>query len=375
MHARARSRSRPLPRTTILTVIASLMTALGTHSALAASVTCGEVITQDTKLESDLVDCPEHGIVIGSDNISLDLGGHMIDGDPEGFFDNGIDNSAGYDGVSIRNGTVREFDTGIALVGTIDNHVEALVVSTANFGNGIVVDGFARLDSHSNRIEKNTLSGNGGAGIDLLGSFRNSVTKNTITANGSGLQLFASNFNQLEKNVVSRNAGQGFSLFASDGNRMTKNTVSDNGLHGYLIVDDADENLVEKNVVSGNAVGIFIGDSKRRPGAEHNVVLRNDVYDNGQDGIVLQGPSHEPPFPPAPGATATLIERNAANGNGDDGIDVRAPSTTIRKNRANDNSDLGIEAVAGVTDGGGNRATGNGNPLQCVNVVCDPSGG
>jgi hypothetical protein len=33
-------------------------------------------------------------------------------------------------------------------------------------------------------------------------------------------------------------------------------------------------------------------------------------------------------------------------------------------------TDLGIEAVAGVLDGGGNRALGNGNPLQCLKVVC-----
>jgi uncharacterized membrane protein len=31
---------------------------------------------------------------------------------------------------------------------------------------------------------------------------------------------------------------------------------------------------------------------------------------------------------------------------------------------------FGIEAVPGVTDGGGNKASGNGNPLQCLNVFC-----
>jgi hypothetical protein len=39
-------------------------------------------------------------------------------------------------------------------------------------------------------------------------------------------------------------------------------------------------------------------------------------------------------------------------------------------NIANQNQDLGIEAVPGVIDGGGNRAAGNGNPLQCTNVLC-----
>jgi hypothetical protein len=42
----------------------------------------------------------------------------------------------------------------------------------------------------------------------------------------------------------------------------------------------------------------------------------------------------------------------------------------LTSNTANDNVDFGIEAVPGVIDGGGNRAFGNGNPLQCLNVVC-----
>ena len=48
---------------------------------------------------------------------------------------------------------------------------------------------------------------------------------------------------------------------------------------------------------------------------------------------------------------------------------VRA-STTLTQNTANANRDVGIEAVPRVTDGGGNKASGNGNQLQCTNVIC-----
>jgi hypothetical protein len=34
------------------------------------------------------------------------------------------------------------------------------------------------------------------------------------------------------------------------------------------------------------------------------------------------------------------------------------------------NADLGIEAASNTTDGGGNKARHNGNPAQCVGVVC-----
>ena len=49
--------------------------------ALANHVTCGDVITTDTTLDSDLLDCPGHGIVIGAPGITLDLNGHTVDGD------------------------------------------------------------------------------------------------------------------------------------------------------------------------------------------------------------------------------------------------------------------------------------------------------
>ena len=44
--------------------------------ALASHVSCGDTITSDTTLDTDLVDCPSNGIVIGADGITLDLDGH-----------------------------------------------------------------------------------------------------------------------------------------------------------------------------------------------------------------------------------------------------------------------------------------------------------
>jgi hypothetical protein len=62
---------------------------------VAGPVSCGDTITADTTLDTDLVDCPNNGIVIGADDITLDLNGHTIDGNdalvdtcPEGEFCN-----------------------------------------------------------------------------------------------------------------------------------------------------------------------------------------------------------------------------------------------------------------------------------------------
>src|SRR6476619_6929393 len=67
----------------VLTVAAFVVP--GSGQALASNVSCGATITTNTKLDSDLTNCPSNGIVIGADNITLDLNGHTVGGDVRGF--------------------------------------------------------------------------------------------------------------------------------------------------------------------------------------------------------------------------------------------------------------------------------------------------
>ncbi len=60
-----------------LTGVAALL-ALVAGQALAGHVNCGGMITQDTTLDSDVIGCPEEGIIIGADNVTLDLNGHSV---------------------------------------------------------------------------------------------------------------------------------------------------------------------------------------------------------------------------------------------------------------------------------------------------------
>jgi hypothetical protein len=69
--------------------------ALGNH------VRCGDVITQDTTLDSDLIDCPGDGIVIGASDITLDLGDGIYLGPETG------------DNVARRNFTLGNCDDGV----------------------------------------------------------------------------------------------------------------------------------------------------------------------------------------------------------------------------------------------------------------------
>jgi hypothetical protein len=64
---------------TVTLVLVGVVALSGAEAA--SKVSCGDTITADITLHRNLVNCPNNGIVIGADNITLDLNGHTIDGD------------------------------------------------------------------------------------------------------------------------------------------------------------------------------------------------------------------------------------------------------------------------------------------------------
>jgi hypothetical protein len=107
-------RTRATATVALLTATVVVL-ALGADHALARTVSCGEIITKSTRVDNDLINCPGDGLVIGADDITLDLNGHTIDGDGSSEFglDAGVQNgdpdsgTAGHGGVRIRNGVIR----------------------------------------------------------------------------------------------------------------------------------------------------------------------------------------------------------------------------------------------------------------------------
>src|ERR687891_365453 len=134
-----------------MVVIVSLVMAglqiVGGARASASHVNCGATITTDATLDSDLVNCPNNGIIIGADNITLDLNGHTIDGDStpvdpcpqEEPCDFGVVNLTGHDRLTIVGGTVQQFSVGIIFDGGADRaHLRQLTASD-NTDFGIIV--------------------------------------------------------------------------------------------------------------------------------------------------------------------------------------------------------------------------------------------
>jgi parallel beta-helix repeat protein len=288
----------------------------GAAQAAPVTLACGDVVTQDVVLAAD-VECglaQTPGLVVGADNITIDLNGHHVFGPfatHQGF--PGIVNG-GYDGVTIRNGSAVGL-AGIVLIGASNNQ---LVDLDASGDTGIGISGGSG----------NTVSGGhagGYAGIQIEGSPRALVIDERV---GGAI-----------------------------------------GAPGIIVGPGSDNSGVIRNLVQTGGTGVTVGasgvwvaynagDAIVVGGGNGNVVASNWVFRSPYDGIsVLQG------------TTNTAVAGNVAAGNTGDGINVQSASTRIVRNTAINNGDYGIEAVPGVT-ATGNIARGNGNPAQCLNVAC-----
>jgi parallel beta-helix repeat protein len=399
-------------------MVAAVM-ALSAGEAFANHVQCGDTITQDTTLDSDLIDCPGNGITIGAKAIRLDLGGHTIDG-IRSFGQNGVEN-VGFRDVVITNGGIQQFGASVQLTYTAGNLVSNLFLAH-NEDWGVRVDsstdtriednialdnrpaggGIIAVNSPNTHIMRNSVldsddgiivtngsdnsivDGNSTAtiyltGIDASGSQGLQVSNNTLirdeiytaglrdsrisqnTVRGAAYGIIMINCfgNLIENNVLQDNHFAGIYVEDAGDNRIEENSISNNQHYGINVQRYSVNNVIERNSVSNSGShGIAITTDVRDPIGTR--VQDNLVFDNGSDGIFVYGHARD-----------TLVQGNTATGNTDDGVDVDSPDTTLTENTARRNGDLGIEAVPGVTDGGGNRARNNGNRLQCLNVVCN----
>jgi parallel beta-helix repeat protein len=319
----------------------------------ATHVACGDTIMQDTTLDSDLVNCPGDGVVIGASGVTLDIAGHTIDG-TRASGSAGVNNRAGHDGVTVTHGAVRDFGVSVDLRKQQGGEVNHLVTGNISL-----------IDSSDIRIERNVAGS--GIGVqndsDRVLIARNEVDGTVILAGLPPHPLFGGGFP--DDAVIDRNTIRtSLALFQAPNATVTRNRVlaspSDPIAAGIFIRGSQGSTLVDRNEVSGAPIGISLFLTR-------GTVTRNLVSENATDGIW------------AATNAFVLIDRNRSERNGDDGIDVDVTSLpplfgteppTISRNLVSFNGDLGIEAVPDVTDGGGNKAKGNGDPAQCVNVTC-----
>jgi hypothetical protein len=180
-----------------------------------------------------------------------------------------------------------------------------------------------------------------------------SISSNTFRGNRVGVRLYDELQGQVSFNTIADNhfADNEFGVYFS---------VEDCGAQppSYPQYCQNGNRVVGNDFVGNRLSGVFFDGTQCSSTGCENVDA--SVEDN-----VFSGNGFGPlPDPPPYGPT-------------DDGITVLGPTNVVdgvavTRNLAVSNSDLGIEAP-GAIDGGDNRASRNGNPLQCVGVVCMPA--
>jgi parallel beta-helix repeat protein len=293
-----------------------------------SSPACGDVVTTNVTLTKSLKNCAS-GLVVGADNVTIDLNGRSIRGLGDGT-GVGID-VTGRTGVTVKNGTISDFAEGVKLFNTSNSTVERLVIRRAVTGIRL-----ARTDN---------------------GTDGNEILDNKVRDSGDGIVAFGAASSRIAGNTLADLTGTGIlcrDTFTSDaeivGNRSVRNDI---GIRLLFCGASVERNIASENVTAG----IF---RTRSNGS----TLLNVANRNGGIGI-HHDDSHG------------VIAGNVTNHNTGIGLAIEdqspdhGPLHTVTGNRASWNGGFGIMTnLTGVVDGGCNWARHNGDPLECKGVAC-----
>ena len=298
------------------------------NATTASSPACGDTVTADVTLFKSLKGCAS-GLVVGADNVTIDLNGYAIKGLADGT-GTGID-VTGRTGVTVKNGHINDFAEGVKLFNTSNSTVEDLVIRRALTGIRL-----ARTDN----------------GVDS-----NQILDNKVRYSGDGIVAFGAASSRIAGNTLSDLTGTGVlcrDTFTSDaeivGNRSVRNDV---GIRLMFCGASVAENIASNNA----SAGIFRTRS-------NGPTVENVANRNGGIGINVDD---------SPGMISGNVTReNTGHGLAIvDQIPQNGPFYTVAFNTANWNGGFGIMTnLTGVIDGGFNRARHNGDPLQCKGVLC-----
>jgi parallel beta-helix repeat protein len=312
--------------------------------AAAETITCGEVVDHSIVVDNDLSNCNSvSGFALSipgageGDNVTIDLNGHTIDGTGGGSTNTGI--LANGANAQIKNGTVKEFSTGVQLAGGAGKLKFVRLISD---------NGGLRISADGATAKGNTIR-NWSAGGIIVSDTGAKLTENGL-ANGTGpgidLQSGASGTQVLANEISGSSTDDGIRLNGADSSTISGNRSCDNGDNGVRLDSDSDSNVVSGNIACANgASGIAVTGST----SSQNQFIGNQADLNATVGILVQD------------ADRTKVFENLANHNASDGIftDTTNGPTKLRDNRADYNGEYGIRAINAFTNLGGNTAKHN----------------
>lgn len=270
----------------------------GAGPAAAAHVACGQTINVSTTLDSNVGPC-DVGLTIGADNVTLDLNGFTITGNPD-IVDNAGVAISDRTGVTVKNGSITQFDSGVAISGGSRNTVTYMTLFD-NRGNGDEFgEGVTLFNTSGNTVSYSRITNNGPyGGISVIRSSGNLIEHSQLVGNNQsnfnsiGIRLesaggVSSDRNTIRYNLIQGSAVDGIQLFvgASD-NVLSHNSLLQNARDGIHLGFRTSRNIVEDNQTRFNGFGPFPGRGiflrgtvGATAGALNNMIRRNVASNN-----------------------------------------------------------------------------------------------
>lgn len=258
----------------------------------AAEIGCGEIVLDNVKLETNL-DCRgsgSSGLIIGADDVTLDLNGYTIAGDVTAFA--GV-SAEGHSGIRVRNGAVYGFQVGGHVVDSEDVKFERLTFAhQANDGIGISQSRVVKIEDIEISLE---YTGDPETtAIALVDVVDAKLTGLTVEGSFYGLKSERSSDVKVESSSFTSISHVGVRLENNNDTSVKRNRISGTGLDECYSAFDAigpGPNLhvqVQDNVLTGCAHGVFV---EVLPAAlpSRNFSIRNNRIRLTGDGIRLVG--------------------------------------------------------------------------------------
>jgi len=233
---------------------------------------CGSTINSNLTMINDLACSGGDGLVIGSNDITLDCAGHVINGSGSNAI---VLNSVS--GVTVKNCDVSGFNRGIYLTGGANNNLIFNNSAHDNNQNDIEL----RNGPDNNTVSYNTVSRGHMVGINLKSTTNNFIHDNTVTSNSAaGIRLSTSSGNEVYDNTITNTTagiGNGIDFSSATGNNIHDNTIRSNKV-GIFSASSTD-NTLKNNDIRKNCDGIKLMSSSATN------IYNNTIAENGINAI------------------------------------------------------------------------------------------
>ena len=242
---------------------------------------CGQVITQDVTLTSDLNCDSGDGLIVGASGITINLNGYSITGPNGGSGSQEAVNPTSADSDDENGGQQQQEEEEAAAAeepeirpvttrqtADYDGSSGILVANADN----VAIAGLGEISGFSR-------------GVTFLGSSGGAVTDIQLANNDIGAVVASSEGTEISRNTITNN-GIAVVSDGSNGGVTAFNQIVANVEQGILLLGSSDNVVAANNMYGNGASGIFLDPMSQRNHLDYNTVFGHEAADlNNADGM------------------------------------------------------------------------------------------